>query len=168
VLKFSEIGIVDGYDDGTFKPLQEMTRTEFLKVALISHCYKYRDLGGNTPYTDVEVGTWQSRVIERAQELKMINGDITEDGISVFRPNDIITKAEATKILMRISMIQAEDTQTTRYSDISVDWHNKYIENGEALGLFDSREDNYSFYPDSGVQREDMVDIINRLVQSYK
>jgi hypothetical protein len=55
MLKFTQIGIVNGYDDGEFKPLQEMTRTEFLKVTLISHCYKYRDLEGETEYMDTKV-----------------------------------------------------------------------------------------------------------------
>lgn len=65
-------------------------------------------------------------------------------------------------------MIQAQETEPTAYSDITVDWHNKYIENGEALWLFDSGKDSYNFKPDSGVKREDMIDLINRLVNLYR
>lgn len=79
ILKFAQIGIVDGYEDGRFKPLREMTRTEFLKVALISHCYEYQNEDPSSlPYTDVDQTSWQARVIKKAQDLGMINGDITE------------------------------------------------------------------------------------------
>jgi len=165
--KFSEIGIVDGYDDGSFKPFQEMTRTEFLKVALISHCYIYRELEGETLYRDVTWNTWQARVIQKAESLWMINGDIDPNGNSIFRPNDTISKAEAVKILMRLSFIQAEEISSTNYNDITVEWHKKYIENGEALGLFDAESDGYIFNPDSWVQRQNMVDLISRLIQLY-
>jgi hypothetical protein len=98
----------------------------------------------------------------------MINGDQTENGIPIFRPDDIITKAEAVKILMNISKIQALEPQSTKYRDIIVDWHIPYIEHGEALELFDATADNNLFNPDSGVKREDMVDLIQRLVELYK
>ena len=70
ILKFAEIGIVDGYDGGEFKPFAQMTRTEFLKVALISHCYEYRDEDpSNIVYTDVDKTSWQAKVITKAQAL---------------------------------------------------------------------------------------------------
>ncbi len=53
----------------------------------------------------------------------MINGDETEDGTSIFRPDDIITKAEAIKILMNISQIQSRELQDLEYTDIEIDWH---------------------------------------------
>jgi len=165
--KFTQIGIVDGYDDGWFKPFREMSRAEFLKVALISHCYTYRELEWFTPYEDVISNTWQARVIQKAESLWMINGDTTDSWVPVFRPDDIISKAEAIKILMRLSFIQAEETSLTNYSDITVEWHKKYIENGEALGLFNAESGEYIFKPDSWVQRQDMVDLISRLIQLY-
>ena len=169
IIKFADIGIVDGFEDGSFKPSQEMTRTEFLKVALISHCYEYKDEDPSSlEYRDVDQSSWQAKVIKKAQELGMINGDLDETGNKIFRPDDIISKAEAIKILMRISKIQAQQVEQTTYSDITVAWHTSYIENGEALGLFDAEDDEYSFSPDSGVKREEMVDLIYRLVQLYR
>jgi hypothetical protein len=123
-LKFAQIGIIDGFEDSTFKPLQEMTRTEFLKIALISHCYEYNNEDTSSLiYTDVDLTSWQARVIKKAESLGMINGDKTEEGIPVFRPNDVITKAEALKILMNISRIDAQEKESLLYTDISVDWH---------------------------------------------
>lgn len=70
MLKFADIGILSGYEDGSFGPFNEITRTEFLKIALISHCYQYRDEDTSTlPYTDVDLTSWQAKVIQKAQEL---------------------------------------------------------------------------------------------------
>lgn len=169
ILKFADIGIVDGYKDGTFRPQADITRAEFLKIALISHCYEYRNENPNDLlYTDVDLSSWQAKVIQKAQELGMINGDSTEEGIPIFRPDDIITKAEAVKILMNISEIQSQQLQELEYEDISVDWHRGYIQNGQSLGLFDPLEDNNQFYPESWVQRENMVHLIYNLVELYK
>ena len=63
----------------------------------------------------------------------MINGDQTEEGIPIFRPDDIITKSEAVKILMRLSFIQATDPEVLGYNDITVDWHKPYIQTGQTL-----------------------------------
>ena len=106
-----------------------MTRTEFLKVALISHCYEYRSEDpSDLIYTDVDTSSWQAKVIKKAQILGMINGDQTLDGTPIFRPNDIITKSEAVKILMRLSFIEATNPETLGYNDITVDWHKPYIQ----------------------------------------
>ena len=87
-----------------------MTRAEFLKVALISHCYGYQSEDtSDLAYRDVDINSWQARVISKAQALGMINGDINEAGENVFRPDDIISKAEAVKILMKLSLIAAHN-----------------------------------------------------------
>ena len=72
------------------------------------------------------------------------------------------------KILILLSNIQAENIQETQYTDITVDWHKHYVENGEALTLFDARRDNFTFNSDSGVKREDMLYLIERLIMLYK
>ena len=75
----------------------------------------------------------------------MIDG--YDDG--TFKPDRIISKAEATKILMNISMIRASNIQATRYEDIqSNSWQASYIANGEALKLFDAGMDNFLFRPE--------------------
>lgn len=70
ILKFSEAGIVNGYDDGSFGTQTDISRTEFLKVVLKSHCLSYDDQDTSAlEYIDVDTSSWQARVIARAQEL---------------------------------------------------------------------------------------------------
>jgi len=169
ILKFADIWIVDGYKDWTFGPSNLMTRSEFLKVALISHCYDYSTQNTiDLDYLDVDKNSWQAKVISKATELWMVDWDIDTNGWKVFRPNDIISKAEAVKILLKLSLIQSHNPWFLGYRDIQVGWHESYIINWEALWLFDAEKDKWYFYPENWVKREYMIDLINRLVHLYK
>ena len=68
---------------------------------------------------------------------------------------------------MRMSMIQASHPVELGYTDVSVDWYVPYVRTGQTLGLFSPEKDNFKFYPEGGVTREAMIDIINRLIQLY-
>jgi len=94
----------------------------------------------------------------------MIDG--YDDG--TFKPNRIISKAEATKILLNISMIRANNIQATSYEDIQVNsWQYDYITNAEALRLFNPENDNLLFHPEDGVSRSQMLELIDELLQLY-
>lgn len=162
---FAALDIVQGNTNGHFEPKREITRAEFTKLVLISHCYTYQEEDTKIrKYNDVQENTWEARVVSKAEKLGIING--YSDGS--FKPNQVITKAEATKILMRMAFIQANTLEDLNYSDISVDWHKKYVQTGETLGIFNAKQDNSTFKPDEGVKREDMVDMIHRIVDLYR
>lgn len=169
ILKFKGIGIVDWYADASFQPQKEISRTEFLKVVLISHCYEYRSMDtSNLQFNDIDTSSWQARVIAKSIELGIANGDIDEFGIPIFRPDDIITKAEAVKILMRMSLVQSVEPDLLLYSDVIVDWHKPYVRTWQTLGLFDVEQDKYQFSPDGWVTRENMIHLIKELVELYQ
>lgn len=86
----------------------------------------------------------------------------------VFRSNDVISKSEAMKILMRMANIQATSPEELDYIDITTDWHIPYVRSGQTLGLFNPVKDDLEFNPNDGVTREDMVDLTYRLIQLYK
>jgi hypothetical protein len=43
IRKFQDLGIVNGYKDGSFLPNNGVSRVEFLKILLKAHCYNYQD-----------------------------------------------------------------------------------------------------------------------------
>jgi len=252
ILKFAEIGLVNGYEDWSFWVNNYITRTEFLKIVLLSHCEDYDTVfTDGLNYIDVDNSSWQARVIARGQALGIINGDTIdidrglidanigvgynpervealknimktlglyageingfytkdlidavydfqieawivktpydswawfwwatsrqaffskypESSYRVFRPDDIISKAEATKILMRMSGVQALEPEVLWYTDITTSWHTSYIQSGQTLWLFDPESDSSTFSPNAGVSREDMVHLITKLIGLYK
>lgn len=68
-------------------------------------------------------------MIEKSQSLKMVNG--YENG--TFQADTEISKAEAVKILMRLSFVYAKTPVDLQYEDVKVNWHQNYVRTGETL-----------------------------------
>lgn len=54
----AEKGIVEGYEDGIFKPEQEINRAEFLKLVLEAADKEIEKCDGSTGYSDVKTSDW--------------------------------------------------------------------------------------------------------------
>ena len=96
VATLADMGIVKGYEDGTFRPNAPITRAEFAAIAT-----RFFDETGATyepgTFTDVTGDEWFAGAIMDAVNLGLIGG--YEDG--TVRPNNNITRAEACAIVNR-------------------------------------------------------------------
>ena len=96
VSTMSAMGIVDGYEDGTFRPDQPITRAEFVTIATRFFDYAAQYEPGT--FTDVEGDEWYADFIQAGADLGLIDG--YEDGSC--RPGENITRAEAAAIVNRV------------------------------------------------------------------
>lgn len=78
-----DLGVVTGYDDGTFRPDQPVSKSEALAMVL-------RIAGENPQITDSSL-PWYVPYIERGEELGLYEG--------FFAPNELLKRGEASKIL---------------------------------------------------------------------
>ena len=91
----TEMGIIKGYADGTFRPNAPITRAEF---AAIAARFDSTDITGKTAsFTDI-ANCWAKSEIERTAILGWTNG--YSDGS--FRPNNNITRAEVATLVNRV------------------------------------------------------------------
>ncbi len=95
VSTLSNMGILNGYDDGTFRPGATITRAEFTKIAV--SFFDYADLEAEATFSDLVDGAWYESFIAAAAELGLIEG---YEG-NVFRPDATISRAEACTIVNR-------------------------------------------------------------------
>ena len=104
ILYLRQQGVVQGYDDGTFRPDLTINRAEFTKI-LVGAALEPGDLdcgkdwgspgGEGSPFGDVRGGDWFSNPVCRAYMEGLITG--YPDG--TFRPANAINFVEAAKIL---------------------------------------------------------------------
>ena len=97
----SELGVIQGYSDGTFRPNAFITRAQFAAI-----CARFDDTvkRGSSDFTDID-GHWAKAEIERAATLGWIQG--YSDG--TFRPNNNITRAQAMTMINRVLCRLPED-----------------------------------------------------------
>lgn len=97
VTVLSALGVLSGYEDGTFKPEATITRAEFASVVI--RMLGYGDIagGGVVIYTDVPADHWANGVIALASQQGIISGY----GNGAFGPNDPVTVEQATAMVVR-------------------------------------------------------------------
>lgn len=95
----TDLGIVNGYQDGTFKPNNTVTRAELAKLIIVSlGKEKTADaLKGKTDFPDVVANSWASGYINCASSLGIIKG--YPDGS--FKPSNSVSYVEASTMLLR-------------------------------------------------------------------
>lgn len=97
VSTLSNMGILDGYLDGTFRPNAPITRSEFTKIAVSFFDYAAEEYSYEGWFSDVQGREWFVEYLTAAIEYGLIEG--MPDG--TFRPLDNITRAEAATIVNR-------------------------------------------------------------------
>lgn len=128
----SKLGVINGYDDGTFKPANNVTRAEF--TAMLLRTRGMGSLGStsleNPPFPDVTDPSvsWAIGNIRTARDMKIING--YEDG--TFRPNNTVTYEEAIKMIVC----------ALGYGEMGVDtpgtaWYGRYLATATQLKFLD-------------------------------
>ena len=102
-------GVVDGYEDGTFRPDQPVTREEFAQMLYDYGAYKDYDLsaqGDLSSFPDGnQVQEWALPAMSWANGNALINGH--DDG--TLEPGGTTTRAQAASILMRFNQNVVEE-----------------------------------------------------------
>lgn len=94
-------GIISGYNDGTFRPSNPVTRGQSAKM--ISNAAGYNEDYTTATFTDAPVGSAFHPYIERLYHRGMINGYTSAGqcptGVPCFHPDDDVTRGQLSKIV---------------------------------------------------------------------
>ncbi len=94
----ASMGILDGYGDGTFKPDNTITRAEAATV-MVRALGRDNDASGaegNTDYSDVGKGDWESGYVNIATQMGIIDGFPDK----TFKPDEPVTYEQIVKMVM--------------------------------------------------------------------
>jgi hypothetical protein len=119
------LGVVNGYEDGTFRPSAKLTRAEFSKlaIAIMGLNKTAANYASKTLFDDVKGGSWAAGYVNLAYAQGLINGY----GNGSFGVNDSITYGQAVTIILRILGYTEEQTGSI--------WPENQISFAESLGL---------------------------------
>ncbi|OBZ10277.1 Ig-like domain-containing protein [Bacillus sp. FJAT-26390] len=156
---FVKLGIVNGYEDGSFHPNASITRAEF--ATIIAKVFDLSAMGDKNKLSDVS-DHWASASIAALIESGIISG--YEDG--TFKPNKEISRAEIISIISKIIDLKAVNTASApAFTDIDGAWNKDQIKQAAAAGIINGAGDG-QFAPNKPSSRAEALTIVLHTLQT--
>ncbi len=143
-----------------FNPDNNVTRAEFLKMALRGLKVSYDTSVLSSEFSDVKEA-WQISLVVKAKSLGIISGQMV-DGTLMFRPSDTITRAEAMKILLLTAGYKSDAT-STEFTDVTEAWQIPLVAKAQGLGIVSGQttvDGKLVFRPNDTITRAEVAKII--------
>lgn len=158
VSALSSSGIISGYNDGSFKPLNNITRAEFTKLIVSAFSIKS---GKSVSFEDVPADAWYAEAVNNASGAEIILGYEEK-----FNPESYITRQDAAVIMGRIAKLF--NIEYSGYKSFD-DMDNVSLYAVTTVGAFYSSEilkgnGNGSFCPLENITRAEASQLIYSLV----
>jgi len=150
--------IIQGYDNGTFKPEVEVSRAEILKMLL--GAVEVSPIGRefNQCFSDV-FNQWYAPYVC----LSKRNGWVTGYPDGSFKPAEIVTRAEGVTLAVRIIDPHVVNAPPQPFGDVSEGaWFEEPVQKMNALNLlpFEGR----AMHPNRGMQRREVAEMLHRSI----
>lgn len=160
--RWSKEKIVEGYNDGTFRPDEYITRSEF--VTIIMRIFEPEKVADIKSYKDISKDAWYYDALARAVGMEALQGDpdIT------MRPEAYITRQEAVVILNRIIGLKAsKNASLDKFSDKKevASWAEAAMLAFEERGFIIGYEDG-TVRPTRNITRAETVKLLDKVVSA--
>ncbi len=152
IKKAVALGIIEGYEDGTFGPDKTITRAEFAKIAVTAAGAKDTAtmLEANaSSFKDVKANSWYTGWINAGESLGIFKGDANGN----FRPNDTISNQEAITVMLRL----------LGYNDnLTGSWPVNYVTKANQINILDD----VNIVASAAAKRGDIVVMLGETLDS--
>lgn len=157
IVQWIEKGLASGYPDGTFRPNNNISRAEFMK--LVNSAFDYTE-EKEIDYKDVLEGKWYISTIKRAKAAGYIAGYV--DG--TMRPDNPITREEVAVILTRITNLTLNEAGVERFKDKdNISWSKGYIGAVASAKYMEGTPDG-KFNPLKNITRGEAIYALNNII----
>lgn len=123
ILALRASGVIQGYNNGTFRPKNSVNRAEFMKILLEAAGARNLDNYASNCFPDVEKSQWYAKYICYGKSKGIIDG--YSDGS--FRPDATVNLAEALKIVFKSYNINVGPS--------SGEWYQPYLNEARRRGM---------------------------------
>lgn len=155
ITEWMDYGVIKGYEDGTIRPNNSITRAEL--TAMLDRVMDYQTKADNT-FTDLQ-DTWYTDVILKANAAGIIGG--YPDG--TVKPDATITRQEAVAMFSRVLSLDTENAPEANFTDNAdvADWAKDAV-NAMAAADYIHGSDG-QFRPNDGITRAEVITIFNNI-----
>jgi hypothetical protein len=113
IVRASQLALVSGFPDGTFKPTSPVTREQAVSIVMqaagqilpTSLIAARPQSVTSPPFPDVPANRWSALKILQAKSLGIVSGDF---GTGNFRPDSNVSRAELMAMLYKLALVDAD------------------------------------------------------------
>ena len=151
-----------GYNDGTFRPDNNMSRAEAAAIfaRLISE-QKGEKISGKSDFADVKSNEWYSKFIGYIEKYGIIKGYAN----NTFKPDENISRAEFVAMTVRFDALfndVKKGSYTVKYTDVASNyWAYSDIAYAKHAGWLNGYADG-TFKGDNAITRAEVVTVVNK------
>jgi len=154
------ISYITGYEDGTVRPNNKITRAEVATILynLLTDEMKEKHSTHENDFTDVHEHMWYNMPISTLVNMMLLSG--YDDG--TFGPNKYITRAEMAAILARFE-VDVPLKDDVAFDDVDSSWAKDQIMLVARRGWINGYPDG-TFRPDAHITRAETMAMINNML----
>ena len=155
-----EQGVLEGYSDGSFKPDQEVTRAEAMKIILLGMGISVNESSSSAgQFSDVSENDWFYDIVGTAVDLGIIEG--YDDG--TFRPAQTVNRAEALKMMLEANNEAAVAPGSDPFVDVPTSaWFAPYANYAKTWNIEPPQTDGL-WHPEAAITRGNISEMVYRL-----
>ncbi len=157
-----DLGVLNGYSDGTIKPDNSVSRAEFSKMLFMATHMSMAPTGTAPGFSDVPLEHWAKTYIGTLASKGIVQGK----GNNTFDPNGTITIAELATILNRTFTLYG--TKVNYPYENNGHWSFSHFEELTSKGIIKSSDTYYYPYqPERIATRQDCAILLGRILLQY-
>lgn len=169
IYNMTQYGIINGYDDFTFKPGNNITREEFAALLAKSFSLEWNNGKQGSSYSDIQPNRWSSFYIEALKGI--FPSPVSEAAQAEFLPLTPVTREEFAATLVHVLGYASQKLtdpsvlgSTFRDADQITENYRSSIAIAVELKLIQGQS-NRMFAPKSSISRAEVASIMYRAIQ---
>lgn len=157
--RWSTNGVVQGYEDGSFKPNQRVTRAEL--ASFVVRVFGLTEVSNAKQYDDVQKGQWYTTAINTVS-----SAGIMKDYGASFNPNDFATREETAHVLANAYELTGTSPQSFEDDKLISAWAEEQVGAMVQQGILKGKTET-TIAPQDSVTRAEVVTMLDRLTAEF-
>lgn len=156
---FKVNNIISGFSDNSFRPKNNITRVEALKIILLAN-----NIGPindeNSKFQDIQTNSWENTYVNAWIERWIISLDN-----KLFSPLRNVSRAEALKLILNVKGVTFNTLEKDlTFTDVSTeDWSYNYVNYAIKNNLLEVQSS--TFEPNKAITREELISILYKSLE---
>lgn len=157
-------GIIQGYDDGTFRPDQPVNRAEASKIIILP-LYENLTNPEVSPFPDVVTDIWFAKYVQKAKDTGIISGDGITGNFEGARTVNLVEYLKMILLAYNINLANYQNPTEVLFNDVQDlnQWFVPYLHYAASTNIIHSDNGN-NIYPSNTLTRAEVAEITYRLL----